>query len=126
MISTSTVRQPSDSLTVDLSSVFNLAQSGCHLTYYNSQSTTTHTQLFCLRRVSLDNKLHIHFTSETDRETGRLFFSLFFLLSLFVNHSSPGTTGFLPVQLKLPASPFHVRIIRLNLGIKKKKKKNTL
>lgn len=80
-ISTSTVRQPSDSLTVDLSRVFNLAQSGCHLTYYKSQSTTTHTQLFCLQRVSLDNKLHIHFTSEADRETG-FFFSLFFLPAL--------------------------------------------
>lgn len=70
MIGTSTVRQPSDGLTVDLSSVFNLAQSACHLTYYNSQFTTTHTQLFCLQRFSLDNKLHILFTSEADRETG--------------------------------------------------------
>lgn len=78
MISISTARQLSDSLTVDLSSVFNRAQSGCHFTYNNSLPRYI-TQLFCLQWVSLDNKLHIHFTSESDRETG--FCSVFSFLS---------------------------------------------
>lgn len=105
MIATGTVRQPSDSPTVDLSSVFSVTQSGCHLTYYNSQSTTTRTRLFCLQRVScLDNKLHIYFTSKTNRETGSFlqffFFPLFDLCPPWIT-VHPGRAS--PVQLKLPA-----------------------